>query len=533
MKRINQYKSLLLFSIIISAGCTKKLDETVFSEDTPGNFYQTADQVTAAYVLPYSYLQTHIYQIHFQDVEFVTDEACVPVLFGYVDQGGQWIRFHQHTWASPDPWILLEWQDLYQAIGYCNNFIDNMQNIDVSALNLPVGKQQMIAEVRMMRALHYYWALSEFGNIPIVEHVGVPNPPNNTPQEAFAFIESEIKAAITDLSEKGDDYWYGHFTKSAAYALLAKLYLNAEAITGTAHWQDCIDACDAVINSGKYQLDAHWNDPFKVSNENSNENIYVVPFDANNAINFNFIEQNIHESIIAYKYCPNPYDIDYGWRKISTQESFYDLYKKNDRRIDQWIVGPQTYKDEHGHTQPVPSWSWNDAENKPYDLNVTPKITDLTNASDTEGVMNIKYEVQYNFGNYGPNGFVNMNNDMVVFRYADILMMKAECLMRLNGNAATQAAVDLVNQVRKRDFSAADWAQAKYTTSSLTMDELLNERGREFAYEMFRREDLIRFGKFEDAWWDKAQDPDKHYELFPIPQTVITSNPALKQNPGY
>jgi hypothetical protein len=111
--------------------------------------------------------------------------------------------------------------------------------------------------------------------------------------------------------------------------------------------------------------------------------------------------------------------------------------------------------------------------------------------------------------------------------------MKAECLMRLNGNAATQDAVDLVNQVRHRDFSDADWPNEKYTTSSLTMDELLNERGREFAYEMFRREDLIRFGKFQDAWWDKEQDPDKHYELFPIPQTVLTSNPALKQNPGY
>ena len=96
------------------------------------NFYQSADQIVAAFVLPYSFLQTHIYQVHFQDVEFVTDEACVPVLFGYVDQGGQWIRFHQHTWASPDSWILTEWQDLYQGIGYCNSFIDHMQNVDVS-----------------------------------------------------------------------------------------------------------------------------------------------------------------------------------------------------------------------------------------------------------------------------------------------------------------------------------------------------------------------------------------------------------------
>ncbi len=526
MKRINYYKTLLfLFLIIITGfGCTKKLDETVFSEDTPGNFYQTADQVVAAYVLPYSYLQTHIYQVHFQDVEFVTDEACVPVLFGYVDQGGQWIRFHQHTWASPDAWILSEWQDMFQAIGYCNNFIDNIQNIDVSKFNLPVSKNQMIAEVRMVRALHYYWALNEFGNIPVVEHTSIINPASNTPADAFTFIEKEIKESIPDLSEKGDANWYGHFTKTAAYALLAKLYLNAEAITGTAHWQDCIDACDKIISSGKYSLDENWNDPFKVQNENSNENIYVVPYDANNAQQFNFIEQNIHEYITQYKY-KDTHDYGYGWRKISTQESFYHLYKSDDARINQWIVGKQTYVDNNGKVKPIDDYSGNA-------MVITPQINDLTDANDDEGVMNIKYEIERN-ADYGANGLVNMNNDMVVFRYADILYMKAECLMRLNGNAATQNAVDLVNQVRQRNFSTADWPNEKYTTTALTMDELLNERGREFSYEMFRREDLIRFGKFENAWWDKEQDADKHYEIFPIPEIVLTSNPALKQNPGY
>jgi hypothetical protein len=530
MKKIN-FKILFLPVLIILcfSNCNKKLDETLYSVSTNANFYQNADQVMAAYVLPYAYMQTHVYQVHFQDAEFVTDEACVPVVFGYIDQEGQWLRFHQHTWTSRDFWILLEWQDLYQAIGYCNNFIDNTQNLDVSTMELQVPKEQMIAEIRMVRALHYYWALSEFGNIPIVEHVskaGDPGPTNSTPADAFAFIEKEIKESIPNLSEKGDDNWYGHFTKTAAYALLAKLYLNAKAMTGQEHWQDCIAACDAVIQSGLYQLDEYWNDPFKVHNESSNENIYVVPFDANNAQGFNFIEQDIHENITVYKYAENPgdYSVDYGWRKISTQESFFDLYKPNDYRINQWIVGPQTYTDENGDEQPVPNWS-----DEPMDI--TPQINDLFDANDNEGVMNIKYEIEYNFGNYGNNGFVNMNNDMVIFRYAEILMMKAECLMRLNGNAATPEAVSLVNTVRARSFAAND-PDAKYTTATLTMDELLNERGREFAYEMFRREDLIRFGKFNEAWWEKpASDP--HYNIFPIPFDIVTANPALKQNLGY
>jgi len=528
MKKINHkiILPLLILMGVCFSNCTKKLDETLYSVDTNSNFYQNKDQVMAAYVLPYSYMQTHVYQVHFQDVEFVTDEACVPVVFGYVDQEGQWLRFHQHTWTSRDFWILLEWQDLYQAIGYCNNFIDNIQNVDISTMDLPISKDQMIAETRMVRALHYYWALSEFGNIPIVEHVGEKNPTNSTPAEAFAFIEKEIKESIPNLSEKGDDGWYGHFTKTAAYSLLAKLYLNAKTITGEDHWQDCIDACDAVIQSGNYQLDAHWNDPFKVNNTSSNENIYVIPFDANNAQNFNFIEQNIHENIIVYEYSSNPgsYDVDYGWRKISTQESFFDLFKPNDRRINQWVVGPQYYTDENGDQQQVPDWS-----DEPMDI--TPHINDLFDATDDEGVMNIKYEIQFNYGNYGSNGFVNMNNDMVIFRYADVLMMKAECLMRLNGNAATAEAVNLVNQVRARSFSQND-PDAKYTTGTLTMNELLNERGREFAYEMFRREDLLRFDKFNEAWWEK-ETSDPHYNIFPIPFDIITANPALKQNPGY
>jgi hypothetical protein len=535
MKKINKNTSILILLIAVMvcfSNCSKKLDEKIYSEETPGNFYQTADQVVSAYVLPYSFLQTHIYQVHFQVTEFTTDEACVPVLYGYVDQEGQWIRLHQHTWSTPDNWILLEWQDLYQGIGYCNNFIDNIQNVDVTKMNLPVSKEQMIAEVRMVRALHYYWALSDFGNIPIVEHVGGANPTNSTAVEAFKYIEKEIKECIPTLSEKGDANWYGHFTKTAAYALLAKLYLNAKSIMGEDHFQDCLDACNNIINSGKFELDAHWNDPFLVHNENSKENIYVVPFDANNALNFNFIEQNIHEYIIKYKYCENT-SVDYGWRKISTQESFYNLYSQNDERIKQWIVGPQTYIGENGDTLPVPSYEGGEEPDDIVPLVITPQIGDLLSATDMEGVMNTKYEIEYNYGNYGINGFVNMNNDMVVFRYADILYMKAECLMRLNGGNATQEVVDLVNQVRQRAFSASDFENEKYTTTTLTLDELLNERGREFAYEMFRREDLIRFGKFQDPWWEKGQENDKHNEIFPIPFNVITANPALKQNPGY
>src|SRR3954468_10421432 len=121
--------ALLIVAILCFTNCNKKLDENVYSENTPNNFYKTGEQVVAAYVLPYSFMQTHIYQVHFQVTEFTTDEALVPVLFGYIDQQGQWIRLHQHTWAAQDAWILADWQNMFQAIGYCNSFIDNIQNL--------------------------------------------------------------------------------------------------------------------------------------------------------------------------------------------------------------------------------------------------------------------------------------------------------------------------------------------------------------------------------------------------------------------
>jgi hypothetical protein len=515
MKRFHYKSFLLIFTVVIltSGGC-KKLDENLYSVTTDETFFKDADQVTAAYVLPYSFLQTHIYQVHFALQEFSTDEAVVPVRYGYVDQEGAWIRLHQHTWTSSDSWILLEWQNMFQGIGFCNYFLDAITDKDLSALDLPIGKEQMIAEIKMVRALHYYWALSDFRNIPIVEHVGETSPATKSGAEVFAFIEKEIKDAIPNLSDKGDEGWYGHFTKAAAQALLAKLYLNAEVFTGQARWEDCIEACNAVIESD-YSLDGNWNDPFRVNNENSNENVFVVPFDATNAQQFNFIEQNFHENILFAKHGVSYF----GWHKISTQESFFNLYSEDDKRIAQWAVGPQTYIDENGEEQPVRDWS-----DEP--MVVTPYIDMLINneGGESQGAMNMKYEIEY-------GGLSSMNNDMVVFRLADILYMKAECLMRLNGGAATPEAINLVNSVRSRNFAQND-PEGTYTIGELTMDELLDERGREFAYEMHRREDLIRFGKFTEAWWEKEAS-DKKREIYPIPFDVRTANPALTQNPGY
>src|SRR5690606_21910151 len=125
-------------------------------------------------------------------------------------------------------------------------------------------------------------------------------------------------------------------------------------------------------------------------------------------------------------------------------------------------------------------------------------------------------------------------NDYIIYRLTEIYFNKAEAIMRKNNGVANSEAVDLVNASRERAFAAADWSSAKYTTASLTMDELLAERGREFVFEGKRRQDLIRFGKFTSgSWWDHKATNDPNLELFPVPQQQIAINPNLAQNPGY
>ena len=510
--------SLLLGALALTS-CSKKLTETVYSASVPGNFYQTSAQVASAYVQPYAFLQSMMYDVHFTIEEFPTDEAVATVKNAQGYDDGQWIRLHQHTWTATEPFVLYEWSNLFQGIGYCNNFINTMAKLDLTKLALPVPKEQMMAEIAVMRAQYYYWAMDVFGNVPISTDLAVVSPPTRPRAQVFAFVDSSIRANLPLLGEKGDATWYGHWTKSAAHALLAKLYLNGQVFSGTDRYADCIKECDSVIDGGQYSLDPNWNDPFLVANENSNENIWVIPYDFNYAPGFNAAQEQLPGAMKdVYGF------VDYPWGKTVTQESFYDLFDSTDKRVKQWIVGPQFYPD---GTTPVDGWYDQDGQQ----LTIDPHIDQLNNQNGGygQGVRNVKYEVPYADNS---SQQMEMNNDMVVLRLADIMMAKAEALMRTNGNAATQPAVDLVNAVRARSFDAGN-PKAKYTIATLTLDELLNERGREFAYEMKRREDLIRFGKFEQAWWEKPADADAHREIYPVPQNILSTSPVLVQNPQY
>ncbi len=522
-KNINK----LILSLAISAmilginGCSKELTEKVYSSDTENNFYTNATQVQAAYGLPYAFLQKVMYEIHFTMSELSTDETVVTVKANQGYENGQWIRFFQHTWTSQEPFILYEWSNLYQGIGYCNSFINAMEDRDISDFGMSVSKEQMVSEIKLVRALLYYWLLDQFGNVPIATSLSDVNLSTTPRSEVFNFVEKEILENINNLKKKGDPDWYGHFTQSAAHALLARLYLNAEVYTGTPRWDDCLTHCNAILEGDEsYALDANWNDPFLINNEGSSENIFVVPYDANNAPGFNAVQVQLWGAL-GWQWYFN----DWLWGKVVTPEAFFNLYEEDDKRRDQWLFGPQTYFDENGDEQPV--WGWYDQDGQHFVIH--PHIEQLNNSVGGygQGVCNVKYEIQR--GTPQVASPTQMSNDLVVFRLAEIMFIKAEALMRQNSNTPTSETVNLVNEVKQRSFDTF----IPYTVNTLTVDEFLDERGREFAYEMKRREDLIRFGKFEEARWEKPADAGTFRRLYPIPFNILSANPSLTQNPGY
>jgi hypothetical protein len=312
-------------------------------------------------------------------------------------------------------------------------------------------------------------------------------------------------------------------TKWAGYTLLAKLYLNSKVYTGDpiqlngeAQWQKAIDACNQVIESGEFALEDNYFANFSTDNENSSENIWVIPTDPTRTgwkymIGYATLHYENNKSFKGFQGGP--------WNGFCAVPSFYDSYAENDVRKDMWIEGLQTTVD--GDTL-------YGVERVDGPLKFVNEVGNIENAYENEGVRIGKFDYT-NYRNACVQG------DMPVFRYADVLLMKAEALMRQNGGQPTGEALSLVNKVRNR--AGVD----PLSMNELTMDKLLEERGHELATEGWRRNDLIRFGEFikpfyEDSDVENIQKKvvnEEYVRLFPIPEQQINANPNLTQNPGY
>ena len=425
--------------------------------------------------------------------EVSSDEMAIPQKGADWEDGGQWLRMHRHTWNPSEESFNNSWNYCYSAIGEINNLL--IQYPDVVALN---------AELKVLRALIYLWLIDSFGNVPIIEETSTGgNPTNNSRAEVFAFIERSVKENIDLLAKEDTKTTVNYYT---AQAILAKLYLNAGVYTGTPKWAEAEAAADEVINSGKYSLSTNFFANFSERNNGSTENILTLPYDQNNAGGFNLPQMTLHYlSQRTYNLQEQP------WNGYASLEEFYNKFDDNDVRKNSFLEGPQFASD--GTRLNDISAEATDPDGQP--LTFTPEINMLApNAFRQAGVRVGKFEFASGAGS-------SLNNDYPLIRLGDIILIKAEAAFR---QGKTAAALTAINQIRKRANVS------EFTT--LTLDDIFNERGFEMFAEASRRTDMIRFDKWNLPWWEKqASQPFR--ALFPIPQNQINANPSLVQNPGY
>lgn len=427
--------------------------------------------------------------------EVSSDEMVITQKGADWEDGGQWIRVHRHEYLPSEQSVNNGWT-------YCFNAIGNINNLLKSFGSNPVLR----SEFEVLRAMIYLWLIDAYGNVPIITETTTDATPPTVPRaEVYAFIESSI---LNNLANLRKERTYATVNFYVAQAILAKLYLNAQVYTTTAQWQKAADACNEIITANVYSLEPNFFANFSTRNAGSSENIFVINYDENNAGGFNLPQMTLHyASQATFNLQEQP------WNGYSSLEEFYNKFDANDNRINSFLEGPQFAL--NGTRLKDLSAEPNDPDGE--DLTFTPFVSMLApNALRQEGVRVGKFEFRIGAGS-------SLSNDYPIYRYADILLMRAEALWRLNPGSAE--ALALVNQVRSRSFPGAPLA-------SLTADNILDERAREMFAEAYRRQDLIRFGRFNQAWWEKPISPATK-NIFPIPQPQIQSNTDLVQNPGY
>lgn len=525
-----------LYCMGSAISCSNNLDEKVFSSVTEQSYNYTAKDFGPTVASVYSYLKFTKHDEYWATQEISTDEIVMPPNSSGWDDGGVYRMLHYHKWTSEQSQVKWAWDRFYKGV-----VLSNIVLSQIDAGTLPAAsdaeKQAGIAELRATRALYYWMICDNFGDAPLFSEPITDLPSKSSRKEIFDFIVSELQAVIPSLSEEQGGNMYGRMNKWAAKMLLAHIYLNGEIYTGTPYWNDCIAQCDDIINSGKLSLSSNYSDPFRATGtENSSEIIFAIPYDQTLAGGNSFHMFSWHGEL------QKKFDLEatpWGSGSAMGITQFIDTYDINDSRLeDTWLMGDQYAADG--------SLLLCTYDKKGEPLSYQKEVLSGHYTNETDGYRMNKFEVL-------PRTPGNSSTDFPFFRYSQVLMMKAECLLR----TGQPGAGTLVTQVRQRNFkenpalATVTDEQLKANTSyqyGLVEDykivspgntdpvpygRMLDELGWEFAWEMHRRRDMIRFGVYTKKSWLSHEPQGDYRTLFPIPEAALTSNPNLTQNPAY
>ncbi|WP_311327962.1 RagB/SusD family nutrient uptake outer membrane protein [Capnocytophaga sputigena] len=432
--------------------------------------------------------------------ELPTDEAVVA----WSDPGVP--DFHNMNWTASNGIIEGMYYRLAQTVSFANSFISINQNSQFEEM-----KTYGVAEARFIRAYAYYYLMDLFGATPIITEVkdNLTTSDRKSRAEVFAFIESELKAIENDLKAPKTNE-YGRVDKAAAWALLSRLYLNAEVYTGTPRWADCMEYATKVINSG-YSLAPNYKNLFLADNDTNgaqNENIFTANFDGLSSKTWAGSTFLVHASI-GGAMSAQDYGVGSGWAGIRTTKSLVQKFNGTNN----------------------PPTAWTDARAMFFTNGQEYEISSISNFKHGYAITKYKNITSAGAKGKDPAGdFVD--TDVALIRLAEIYLNYAEAAMRSGNNTAN--ALTYVNLLRSR--------AGVTTLGAVTTDEILNERARELYWEGFRRTDLIRYNQFVEGtylWPFKGgvaagAAVDNFRKLYPIPANVVlSSGGVIEQNTGY
>lgn len=566
--------SMLLSSILLASCSLEETPRSKFSEEEAFSTPKLVYVNTVANV--YSSIGNGLYgsdggSVHtFQ--EFSSDASMIPGRQGDWLDGGAWQNIFLHNFESSVSKYNDVWNNLYRVIGLANSSIDR--------LNKYLGEHPEYAdyvyELRALRAIYYYYVMDLFGQVPLVvsSEVNANEVAQSNRSDVFKFVTSELAECIPHLSgqkSQNEGEYYGRITKAVAYMCMAKCAINAPVYTIDDTTPTCYSAFVGTDKSGKataseeqgktisemgkkinitldgetrnawetaaycadqiaslgYRLQPSYADNFIVANQNSVENIWTRP---NDCVNYKIEDYNIvrtlhynHGGAIGYQ----------GWNGACSSKQQMLVYgygtANPDPRLNFNFYTDKDYMEETGKAVEDGA-TGKDLEYMPLAVKVDFSADDDPHAMKCAGARMKKYEFdksttqQYSF-----------NNDLVIWRYADALLLKAEAAYRM-GNKAE--ALTIVNEIRAR--------VAATPRTELTLNDILDERMLELAWEGVRRPDQIRFSTFTEPTVDRFNgvthnasagdyndDTQGYTIVYPIPYAVLNLNKNLKQNPGY
>lgn len=524
MRKIN-FIMLLLVAVTMLVACTDDLNQMPKVEDkttpnevfsTPTGYKMALAKIYASYVICgqeqgggnadiSSNKGCDFLRSYFNLQEAATEEMASTWL-----SGDKIADLTYMTWDANDPWIADTYYRAYYTIALCNEFLGHATESVVE------GQADLTAyrsEARFLRALSYYYVLDLFGQGPFVDEtmgVGAYTPERYSNKQLFSFIESELR----DIAENGlldvNACEYGRASKAAAWALLSRLYLNAEVYDAGAHFDECLAYCHKIIQSG-FSLEPVYAKLFNAdNNKRTNEIIFPFVVDAVHTVSWGAT------TYIVCGQCgnsssqdPSQYGLTSGWGMFRVRGELPALFEGNaDSRYAFYTDGQQ-------------QWFTKSIDNQ------------------TQGYFGEKFSNLTDDGIAASNtGAVGADIDYPVFRLADVYLMAAESILRGGSLTAegitydTQKSVDLVNAVRARAYGDEDHGT---NSAQLNLQYILDERGRELYWESVRRTDLIRFGQFTGGtyvWQWKGgvidgRPTESKYNVYPIPTAELSANPNL------